>query len=677
MSAKPTSTREESDDIQMTAQELHILSELDSRQFGFLLLSQPENALKKALVQKAVKYLQLMVVQAKRHQTIKENEENNQSKNISIDPKTWVKLGHFHLLLEDYRKALSAYQMFYKTQAENHWLDTSFLYGIGLVYFHYNAFQFAIKAFQQLLYVSPGFQRANEVNLRLGLMFKVMQEYDLSLKHLQLALVDNNPCTAAKSMIKFHIAHLFEVQGKVRVAKDRYDALIKDKSITQSLRADILRQLGWLYHCQESLGEKSQRIPLAIHCLQKANEADQFSGQTLYLLGRCYASIGKVHDAFIAYRNSVEKSEGNADTWCSIGVLYQQQNQPMDALQAYICAVQLDKCHSAAWANLGILYENSFQARDAYACYLNSNRGMSDAAGEDSPTKLPQINFPKIGTNPQLAQRIAFLHTHLSSAPMPSVTSQRRQLLSIEEAWNLPISAEMSSRQQNSSQPARGTPAQSFQKNYSAPTPQGPPPPYPSPNETSTKRFKMEVDQKLPQSPYGLSPQHLQLLNHFQQNAGSLNPAQQNLMQHLQHQYRLMQQNQEIKRPAAQRPAIPSSFGNNQPFTLAGLNTVKTEKLVQPNSLLEPKDFMAPVGNSATDLDENLEEDLKDLLAQKDLATTLAENILKHFGSQDMDVKETVENTGSGGINTLSSGPFSPSNIDRKPNISHDKVCNT
>jgi len=26
-----------------------------------------------------------------------------------------------------------------------------------------------------------------------------------------------------------------------------------------------------------------------------------------------------VHDAFIAYRNSVEKSEGNADTWCSIG----------------------------------------------------------------------------------------------------------------------------------------------------------------------------------------------------------------------------------------------------------------------------------------------------------------------------------------------------------------------
>ncbi|KAJ8933008.1 hypothetical protein NQ314_014246 [Rhamnusium bicolor] len=141
--SKTNSRTEDLDDISMTAQELHILSELDSRQYGFLLLNQPENAKKKALVQKAVKYLQLMVVQAKKQQKVQnENEPNNcQTKKISIDPKTWVKLGHFHLLLEDYRKALSAYQMFYKTQAENHWQDTTFLYGLGLVYFHFNAFQ--------------------------------------------------------------------------------------------------------------------------------------------------------------------------------------------------------------------------------------------------------------------------------------------------------------------------------------------------------------------------------------------------------------------------------------------------------------------------------------------------------------------------------------------------------
>lgn len=46
-----------------------------------------------------------MVMQAHRQQIKTECEgvQNNQN-SISIDPKTWVKLGHFHLLLEEYNK---------------------------------------------------------------------------------------------------------------------------------------------------------------------------------------------------------------------------------------------------------------------------------------------------------------------------------------------------------------------------------------------------------------------------------------------------------------------------------------------------------------------------------------------------------------------------------------------
>ncbi|XP_008198595.1 lysine-specific demethylase 6A isoform X2 [Tribolium castaneum] len=673
--SKSSARAEDLDDISMTAQELHILSELDSRQYGFLLLHQPENEKKRELVLKAVKYLQLMVVQARRQQKVQdENEPNNYqqiSKKISIDPKTWVKLGHFHLLLEEYRKALSAYQMFYKVQAENHWMDPTFLYGLGLVYFHFNAFQWAVKAFQQLLYVSPSFQRANEVHLRLGLMFKATQEYESALKHLQLALVDNSPCSTPKSIIKFHIAHLFEVQGKVKGAKDRYELLLRDKTITQTLRADIFRQLGWLYHCHDSLGDKNQRIPLAIHCLQRAHEADQFSGQTLYLLGRCYASIGKVHDAFIAYRNSVEKSEGNADTWCSIGVLYQQQSQPMDALQAYICAVQLDKCHSAAWANLGILYESCGQARDAYACYLNSNRGLSNRnSTEDTflPSKLPRLSV--VGMNPHLSQRISFLQSNLANAPMPSATSQRRQLLSIEEAWNLPISAEMSSRQQqqNSSQQSK-TATQSYQKPYNqASTPQGPPPPYPSPGGGSVKQFKTEVVEQKPAPqpqthPFTLTQQQLQMLNYFQQNINNLTPAQENMRLQLQHQHRLMQQHQQQLRhqrqaqPPRQGSTPPAYNGNNFQGDPPTLNPPKNlsppsngDKLVQPTPNVIPscaRDITMPVsGQNSADMDVS-EEELKDFLSQKDLATTLAENLLKHFGSDDIDIKEEQEQSDS------------------------------
>ena len=52
---------------------------------------------------------------------------------------------------------------------------------------------------------------------------------------------------------------------------------------------------------------------------------------------RFYSAAGKVHDAFVSYRQSIDKSESNADTWCSIGVLYQDQHQPMDALQ--VCCI--------------------------------------------------------------------------------------------------------------------------------------------------------------------------------------------------------------------------------------------------------------------------------------------------------------------------------------------------
>lgn len=171
----------------------------------------------------------------------------------------------------------------------------------------------------------------------------------------------------------------------------------------KSLKSLKYACVGWMYHCVEIFGERKHRQSHAILYLQKSIEANPKSGQSLYLLGRCYAGISKVHDAFISYRNSVEKSEGNADTWCSIGwvlkidkqtifyiennvyndnrVLYQQQNQPTDALQAYICAVQLDKNHRAAWTNLGILYETCGQPRDAFACYLNAIKTTGKVKG--------------------------------------------------------------------------------------------------------------------------------------------------------------------------------------------------------------------------------------------------------------------------------------------------------
>uniref|UniRef100_A0A3Q0SLX3 [histone H3]-trimethyl-L-lysine(27) demethylase n=1 Tax=Amphilophus citrinellus TaxID=61819 RepID=A0A3Q0SLX3_AMPCI len=338
----------------LTAEERDSLVGIDSSLFGFQKLHE-DGARTKALLMKAVRCYDSLILKAEG----------------KVDPELFCQLGHFNLLLEDYPKALSAYQRYYSLQSD-YWKNAAFLYGLGMVYFHYNAFQWAIKAFQEVLYIDPGFSRAKEIHLRLGLMFKVNTDYESSLKHFQLALIDSNPCTLSKAESK-HLFYSFEYK-RYRASKEAYESLLQTEDLPAQVKATTLQQLGWMHHTVEQLGDRATRDSYAIQCLQKSLEADPNSGQSWYFLGRCYSSIGKVQDAFMSYRQSIDKSEANADTWCSIGVLYQQQNQPMDALQAYICAVQLDHSHAAAWMDLGTLYESCNQPHDAIKCYINATR---------------------------------------------------------------------------------------------------------------------------------------------------------------------------------------------------------------------------------------------------------------------------------------------------------------
>ena len=572
----------------LSSVDLQVLGELDSRQFGFLKLREPKNEKKKIAALKAIQYLERLIIQSNIQERRMEHDSGRPG--FNVDPRTYVKLGHLHLLLEDWSKALSAYQMYFK-QSKNFWKDSSFLYGLGLVYFKYNSFNFATTALQQVLYVEPGFSRANEVHLRLGLIAKMKNDFDSSLKHFLIAKNDSSECSFSDMEIKFHISHLHEVCGKYTEAKLQYNSMLEDKNLSSQLRADIYRQLGWMHHSIEMFGDKSSRMDQAIQYLQKSNENDPKSGQSLYLLGRCYASIGKVHDAFIAYRNSVDKSESNADTWCSIGVLYQQQNQPMDALQAYICAVQLDKQHWAAWTNLGILYESQSQPNDALACYNNATRNHL--------------------MNPSLHQRIKYLKTQMSQAPPPAAPTKQRQLPTVEDAWNLPISNEMTNR----SQPRGRGPTVGVNKK----------------EENVSGQTVTPPQQQRP--PFYLSQQQLQTLQYLQ-NQQNLIPQQQQLLQQLQHQFRLMQQHQQQMRSQAQQQqtsaGVPRPIQPQESFSATSSGSSETQSGGSNSNNTE----MEGLNVSDTELES--------LLSQQDIGS-FAENLLKQFQEQIGDSPEDTK----------------------------------
>ncbi|KAM4710861.1 lysine-specific demethylase 6A-like isoform 2-T2 [Anableps anableps] len=525
----------------LTAQERETLVGIDSSLFGFQKLHE-DGARTKALLMKAVRCYDSLILKAEG----------------KVEPEIFCQLGHFNLLLEDYPKALSAYQRYYSLQSD-YWKNAAFLYGLGMVYFHYNAFQWAIKAFQEVLYIDPGFSRAKEIHLRLGLMFKVNTDYESSLKHFQLALIDSNPCTLSKAEIQFHIAHLYEIQKKYRASKEAYETLLQTEDLPAQVKATTLQQLGWMHHTVEQLGDKASRDSYAIQCLQKSVEADPNSGQSWYFLGRCYASIGKVQDAFVSYRQSIDKSEASADTWCSIGVLYQQQNQPMDALQAYICAVQLDHSHAAAWMDLGTLYESCNQPHDAIKCYINATRskGCTNTAALTHRIKCLQACKPNHsaeggGSGQSLPPHVS----SLGQAEDQSCPAKRRRA---------------------------GSPA----KNDSWPSN---PPQQPAPS-------------------WYLSPQKLQMLEQLRSNRANLKPPQLQMLEQLEAQLAPMQQHQMRQNASGGqiRPSLPNGpTANSLPSPNPSLHPTRPH-LGPPRHLCPPQPLAnGPVGSGPHGLSDSV-----------------------------------------------------------------------
>ncbi len=85
------------------------------------------------------------------------------------------------------------------------------------LFFSFLSFNRAIKAFQQLLYIDPVYCRANEVHLRLGLIFKVTGELESSLKHFQLTLIDSAPCSLSQ--------HESKLQNKLKEREKKQNKL--------------------------------------------------------------------------------------------------------------------------------------------------------------------------------------------------------------------------------------------------------------------------------------------------------------------------------------------------------------------------------------------------------------------------------------------------------------------
>ena len=341
---------------------------------------------------------------------------------LQEDAASLLRLGFLHLLLEDYGMALSAYMKYFHLVKSCK--DPDYFFGLGLIFLEYNSDQLTTIAFQQVLYLDPSFQLADDIHMRLGYIAMNNRDFEKGLKHF--TMVKNDPCLFNYMDIRFYIASLHEDCGKHREAMALYTALLEDRRLSSQLRSDIYCQIGRMHSTVETFGEKVARTEQAIQFLiLAARHETNKTGRALRLLGRCFESIGRDDDAFLAYTDSWAINGRNPYLWCSIGNLYFKQKRLENAIIAYHNAVKLNEYQWAAWRNLYVVHtvmaiNNPEKTPEAALDALSK----ADAALAFLVTDIPRT----VNMNLSPKQRMEYLEDQMSvSLPvqMMQLTRQR------------------------------------------------------------------------------------------------------------------------------------------------------------------------------------------------------------------------------------------------------------
>ncbi|KAJ2786251.1 glucose repression mediator protein [Coemansia interrupta] len=300
----------------------------------------------------------------------------------------WGAIGNCYLMLDELPKAYQAYQ-----QAIIHLpnpKEPKLWYGIGILYDRYGSYDHAEEAFNAVMNMDPGFEKATEIYFRLGIIHKCQNKYAQSLECFNRILSDP-PKPLTETDIWFQIGNVHELNSEFSMAKDAYERVLQENP----QHGKVLQQLGALYFRPNTT---LSNIDAAVQLLMRAIEvdSDKAEAHTWYLLGRCYMVQRQYNKAYEAYQQAVYRDGNNANYWCSIGVLYYQINQYRDALDAYSRAIRINPYLSEVWFDLGALYE---------AC----NNQVNDAI--DAYTRAAELDR----TNAVIEQRLELLRRIQSS----------------------------------------------------------------------------------------------------------------------------------------------------------------------------------------------------------------------------------------------------------------------
>ncbi|WFD05336.1 glucose repression mediator protein [Malassezia vespertilionis] len=341
---------------------------------------------------------------------------------------TWLSIGALAESMEDYPRALSAYDsaLVYKPYSVpalsamasiyrsldhfdlavecflrviNITPDNGEVWGaMGHCYLMMDDLQKAYTAYHQALYYLPN---PNEPKLWYGI--GILYDRYGNLEHAEetfMNVVRMDPNYEKANEIYFRLGIIYKQQGQFESSLECFRYILKNppKPLTETdiwfqighvyeqqgefqlakeaydrvlsenaNHAKVLQQLGALY-MQAQSGFMDQ--DMAVQLLSQSLDADSNNPKTWYLLGRAYMTAEEYNKAYETYQQAVYRDGKNPVLWCSIGILYFLISQYHDALGAYSRSIRLNPYIPEIWYNLGILYEScNNQVADAIDAY--------------------------------------------------------------------------------------------------------------------------------------------------------------------------------------------------------------------------------------------------------------------------------------------------------------------
>jgi len=99
-----------------------------------------------------------------------------------------------------------------------------------------------------------------------------------------------------------------------------------------------------------------ERYDRALPHLEAAADSDPRNAERLFLLGYCYSSLSRFHDAIAAYRQALRLAPGSKDTLYFLGLAYSKILCYQDAAETFEEVVALDPDDFRAFYKLGYAY---------------------------------------------------------------------------------------------------------------------------------------------------------------------------------------------------------------------------------------------------------------------------------------------------------------------------------